>query len=172
MSLRIPVAIAAICALTACSDGGAADVSTTSSSASLSPTTASSATAASVSLTVELSCLNTHVFVMSADETMAVGLIADASGPGTIQFDASSSNVEFMAYRGSAIRGAACDGGADSRPSGEPLKITSGSGTLTLDSTTISGTGDHLTTTELRLSDGTIVAPIDIALSCAGCFPS
>ena len=164
--------ISVICGLTACTDGRATEVSTTASSVAAASTPASTPTNAPVALTLELSCLNTHVFVMSADRTLALGLVAHATGPGTFQFDASSPNVELMAYRGAEVRGDACNGAADSRPSGERLTVTSGSGKLTLDATPISGSGDHLTTTELRLSDGTIIAPIDVALSCAGCLPS
>jgi len=125
-----------------------------------------------MALTVELSCLNTHVFILSDDQTLAVGLVVNATGPTVIHFDGSTPNVEFVAYRGVQIRGEACLGPANARPSGERLEITSGSGTLTLDATDISGDGDRFTTTELHLSDGTIITPIDIRLGCAGCLPS
>ena len=169
-SLRITAVLALICGLTACS--GDSSGSPTSSSVASVSTTLPKAPDAPVSLTIELSCLNTQVFVLSADQTLAFGLIAEATGPGVMKFDSSSSNVELMAYRGADVRGGACSGGEESRPTGERLKVTSGSGTLTLDDTAVAGKGDRLTTTELLLSDGTIIAPIDMALSCAGCFPT
>ncbi|MBI4936282.1 MAG: hypothetical protein HY828_20585 [Actinobacteria bacterium] len=52
------------------------------------------------------------------------------------------------------------------------LDVVSGSGTLTLDSVQFAGDGDRFTTTELQLSDGTVIAPIDVALGCAGCLPT
>jgi hypothetical protein len=152
---------------TGCDDGASCSSVTVASSAP--PSTEA------VTLSLALDCRTAEVWGVSPDRTIAVGVVTRDSQPSSarpteIDFDTTSDEVEFVAYRGTDVTSQLC--GASGTPTATRLEIVSGSGTLALDALGPIPMGGRLTTTALVLDDGTVIAPMDVTATCIGCFPS
>ena len=128
-----------------------------------------------VTLEVSRNCRNAEVWGVSSDGTIGVGVVTRESQPSSdqasaIDFDATSGTVDFIAYRGTDLTNQLC--GPSGKPNAARIKVVSGSGTLALDALGPIPMGGRLTTTELVLEDGTVVAPMDLMATCIGCFPT
>ena len=131
--------------------------------------------AETVTLGVTRDCRNAEVWGVSSDGTIGVGVVTRESQPWSdqathIDFDGTSDEVDLIAYRGDDLTNQLC--GSSGVPTAARLKVVSGSGTLALDALGPIPMGGRLTTTELVLEDGTIVAPMDLTATCIGCFPT
>jgi hypothetical protein len=131
--------------------------------------------AAPVTLTAGRACMSAEVWGVSSDGTIGLGVVTTSSQPSSdqpsvIHFDASSDAVDFIAYKGEDLNNQLC--GGSGQPTAERIAIVSGSGTLALDALGPLPMGGRLTTTEVVLSDGTVIAPMDLTANCIGCFPS
>ena len=128
-----------------------------------------------VTLNVSRNCRNAEVWGVSSDGTIGVRVVTRESQPSSdqasvIDFDATSATVDFIAYRGTDLTNQLC--GPSGKPNAARLKVVSGSGRLALDALGPIPMGGRLTTTELDLEDGTVVAPMDLTATCIGCFPT
>jgi hypothetical protein len=153
---------------TGCDDGGSCSSVTAGASSAPQSTEA-------VTLSLSLGCRTAEVWGVSPDRTIGVGVVTRDSQPSSAQateidFDTTSDEVEFIAYRGTDVTSQLC--GASGTPTATRLEIVSGSGTLALDALGPIPMGGRLTTTELVLDDGTVIAPMDVTATCIGCFPS
>ena len=112
---------------------------------------------------------------MSSDGAIGVGVVTrgfqpSSDQPSVLKFDVTSDKVDFIAYKGKDLINQLC--GPSGIPTAERIEIVSGSGTLALDALGPLPMGGRLTTTELVLADGTVIAPMDLVATCIGCFPS
>lgn len=161
---RVCVVIA-LAFLAGCSGSGDSAVTSTSSTQPTVP----------VSLTVTRACMSAQIWGVSSDGTIGLGVVTrspqpSSDQPSVLQFDMTSEEVDFIAYKGEDLINQLC--GGSGQPSADRIKIVSGSGTLSLDALGPLPMGGRLTTTEVVLADGTIIAPMDLKATCIGCFPS
>lgn len=159
---RLSVAVAVVLFAACSGSGGHAITSTTQP-------------AAPVKLTVTRACMSAEIWGVSSDGTIALGVVTTSSQPSSdqpsvIQFDTSSDAVEFIAYKGKDLINQLC--GGTGQPAADRITIVSGSGTLVLDALGPLPMGGRLTTTEVVLEDGTVIAQMDLEGNCIGCFPS
>ncbi len=160
--VRASVAAAAVLFVACSGSGGNASSSTTR-------------LAEPVRLTVARACMTAEVWGVSPDGTIGLGVVTKSSQPSSdqpsvIQFDASSDEVDFIAYKGKDLINQLC--GGTGQPTADRITIVRGSGTLALDPLGPLPMGSRLTTTEVLLADGTVIAPLDIEGNCIGCFPT
>ena len=159
---RLSVAVAVVLFAACSGSGGHAITSTTRP-------------AAPVKLTVTRACMSAEVWGVSSDGTLGLGAVTRSSQPSSdqpsvLRFDTTSEEVDFIAYRGEDLINHLCGGRA--QPVAERIEIISGSGTLALDALGPIPMSGRLTTTEVVLADGTVIAPMDLTADCIGCFPS
>jgi len=118
--------------------------------------------------------MSAEVWGVSSDGTLGLGAVTRSSQPSSdqpsvLRFDTASEEVDFIAYRGEDLINQLCGGRA--KPVAERIEIISGSGTLALDALGPIPMSGRLTTTEVVLADGTVIAPMNLTADCIGCFP-
>ena len=189
-SVKAVAALALCAALVSChtsnrtdADGNVGSTTTSgtlvSDTASAAPTTESKPPGTSspitdakpIAMPTVRACRNVEIWAFNTSDTVGVGVVLNADNrSGTVSTTYTLTASDFTAYRGTGLAQQFCSPSGTSQL--QQLHVIAGTGTLILDPLGPIPMNGQLTTTDLRLSDGTTVAALHVKASCVRCLPS